>query len=85
MVLARNNQEIPLLCWITLRFLINTGNACHEFGVVKSLPLDMLTGGEFLRPQVCQSVRDAFGIEDGYCDAWVRNKEKMKEVHDPQL
>ena len=57
---------------------------------MKNLPIDMLIGGEFLLPHQCQitdkaSDRDAFGINDGYCDACVRNKEKMKSVHDPQL
>ena len=40
MVIAGNNQEIPLLGWITLRFTINTRTAYHEFGVVKNLPTD---------------------------------------------
>ena len=90
MIVAGNNQEIPLLGWITLRFTINTRTAYHEFGVAKNLPLDMLIGGEFLRPHECQimyqkSGRDAFGITEGYCDACIRNKEKMKAEHDPQL
>ena len=45
MFVAGNNQEIPLLGWITLRFTINTRSAYHEFGVVKDLPIDMLIGG----------------------------------------
>ena len=49
MVVAGNNQKIPLLGWIKLRFTINTRSAYHEFGVVENLPIDMLFGGEFLR------------------------------------
>ena len=52
-VVAGNNQEIPLEGWITLRFTINTRTAYHDFGVAMNLPLDMLIGGEFLRPHEC--------------------------------
>ena len=90
MVVAGNNQEIPLLGWITLRFTIKKRSAYHDFGVAKNLPIDMHIGGEFLRPHECQimykaSGRDAFGIKDGSCDVCLRNKEKMKAKHDPQL
>ena len=90
MVVAGNNQEIPLLGWITLRFTINTRSAYHEFGIVKDLPIDMLIGGEFLRSHECQIIykasgRDVFGIKDGCCEKCVRKKEKMKAEHDPQL
>ena len=90
MVVAGNNQEIPLLGWITLRFTIKRRSAYHDFGVVKNLPIDMLIGGEFLRPHECKimykaSGRDAFGIKDGSCDVCVRNKEKMKAENDPQM
>ena len=90
MVVAGNNREIRLLGWITIRFTINTRSAYHKFGVVKNLPIDMLIGGEFLRPHECQimykaSGRDAFEIKDRCCNACVRNKEKMKAEHDPQL
>ena len=76
--------------WITLRFTINTRSAYHDFGVVQNLPIDMLTAGEFLRQHECQfmykaSGLDAFGIKDGSCDVCLRNKEKMKAEHDPQL
>ena len=54
MIVAGNNQEIPLVGWITLRFTMNTRTAYHEFGVAKNLPLDMLIGGEYLRPHECQ-------------------------------
>ena len=43
-LVARNNQVIALLAWITLRFTINKGSADHEFVVVKILPIDMLIG-----------------------------------------
>ena len=36
MIVAANNQEIPLLGWITLRFTINTRTAYHDFGVAKN-------------------------------------------------
>ena len=90
MVVAGKNQEIPLLGWITLRFAINTRTAYHEFGVVKNLPIDMLIGGEFLRPYECQimyqaSRRDVFGMKDGTCEKCARNKEKLKAANDPQL
>ena len=90
MVVAGNNQEITLLGWITVRFPLNTRSAYHEFGVVKDLPIDMLIGGEFLRPHECQiiykaSARDVFGIKDGCCDKCARNKENLKAEHDPQL
>ena len=90
MGVAWNKQEIPLLGWITLHLSIIPRSAYHEFGVVKNLPIDMLIGGEFLRPNECQirykaSGRDAFGMQDGYSDAFVRNKEKIKAEHDPQL
>ena len=54
MIVAGNNQEIPLMGWITLRFTINTRIVYHDFGVAKNLPLDMLIGGEFQRPHECQ-------------------------------
>ena len=41
-VVAGNNQEIPLFCWITLGCTINTRSAYLEFGVVKNLHIDML-------------------------------------------
>ena len=41
MIVAGNNQEIPLLGWITLFFTINTRTAYHEFGVATNLPSDM--------------------------------------------
>ena len=90
MVVAGNIPEIPLLGWITLRFSINTGSANQEFGVEKDLPIDMIIGDEFLRPQECQIIytasgRDVFGIKNGWCEKCVRNKEKMKAEHDPQL
>ena len=90
MVVAGNNHEIPLLGLITLRFTINTRSAYHEYGVVKDLPIDMLIGGEFLRPHVCQIIyeasgRDVFGIKDGCCEKCARNKDKLKAEHDPQL
>ena len=90
MVVAGNNQEIPLVGWITLRFTINTRRAYHVFGVVKNLPIEMLIGGEFLRPHECQimykaSGLDAFGIKDGSCKECVQNKQKMKEEQDQQL
>ena len=56
MVVPGNNQEIPLLGWITLHFTINTPRAYHDFGVVKNLPIDMLIGGEFLRSHECQII-----------------------------
>ena len=88
MVVAGNNQEIPLLGWNTLRFTIFTRTAYHEFGVVKNLPIDMLIGGEFLRPHECEimyqaSGRDVFGMKDGSCKKWARNKEKLKAANDP--
>ena len=54
------------------------------------MPNDMLIGAEFRGPDDCQimckaSGRDAFGIKDGSCDLCLRNKEKMKREHDPQL
>ena len=61
MIVAGNNQEIPLLGWITLRFTINTRTAYHEFGVAKNLPLGMLIGGEFRRPHECQIMYQASG------------------------
>ena len=72
MVVAGNNQEIPVWGWITLRFTINTRSSYHEFGVVKNLPIDMLIGGEFLRPSECQIIykasgRDVLRIKDGCC------------------
>ena len=90
MVVAGNNQEIPLFCWISILFTINTRYAYHEFGVVKNLPIDMGIGAEFLRPKESQIIykasgRDAFGIKDGCCEKCARNKEKMKAEHDPQL
>ena len=48
--LTCNNEEIPLLGCITLRFIINTRSAYHEFRVVKNHPIDMLIGAEFIRP-----------------------------------
>ena len=56
MVVVGINQEIPMLGWITVRFTINTRSAYHEFGDVKKLPIDMLFGGEFLRPHECQII-----------------------------
>ena len=89
-VVAGNNQEIPLLVWITLRFSNNTRSAYHDFGVVKNRPIDMLIGGEFPRTHECQimnkaSGRNAFEITDGSCYVCLRNKEQMKAEHDPQL
>ena len=49
LVLAGNNQGIPLMGWIILRFNINTRRANHDFGVVRTMPIDMLIGEEFLR------------------------------------
>ena len=54
MIVAGNNQEIPLLGWFTLRFTINSRRVYHEFGVANNLPIDMLIGGEFLWPHECQ-------------------------------
>ena len=89
-IVAGNNQEIPLLGWITLRFNINTRTAYQEFGVAKNLPLDMIIGGEFLRSHDCrimyqESGRDAFGNKDGSCEKCVQNKEKLQVAKDPQL
>ena len=55
MVVARNNQEIPLLGWITIRFTFNTRSAYHEFGVAKNLSLAIISGGEFHRPHESKS------------------------------
>ena len=90
MVVAGNNQEIPVLGWITLRFTINTRSAYHDFGLVKNLPIDILIGDEFLRQHECQimykvSGRNAFGIKDGCSDVCLGNKEKRKAEHEPQL
>ena len=90
MVVGGNNYEITLLGWIILRFTIKRRSAYHEFGVVKNLPIDMLYGGEFLRPHVCQTLhnasgRDAFVMKDAICEKCTGNKEQMKTVHDPQL
>ena len=81
MAVAGNNQEIPLLGWITLRFTINTRSAYHDFDVVKNLPIDMLIEGEFLRTHECQimykaSGRDAFGIKDGSSDVCLCTRRK---------
>ena len=54
MVVTGNRQEIPLLDWITLRFSINTRRSYYDFGVVKNVPIDLLIGGEFLRPHESQ-------------------------------
>ena len=56
MVVAGNNQEIPILGWISLRFIINRRSAYHGFGVVKDLPIDMLIREEFLPPHECQII-----------------------------
>ena len=90
MVLEGNNQEFPLWGWITMRFTINTRSAYHAFGVLKNLPIDMPSGGKFPLQHECQimykaSLRDALGNNDGYCNACVRNKEKIKAEHDPKL
>ena len=53
MVVSENNQEIPLLGWITRRFTINTPSAYHVFGVVKNSLIGLLIGVEFLRPHEC--------------------------------
>ena len=76
--------------WITLLFTINRRTAYHEFGDVKNFPIDMRLGGEFLRPHECQIIyqasgRDVFGMKDGTCEKWARNKEKLKAAHEPQL
>ena len=61
MVVVEDNQEIPLLGWITLRFPINRPCAYHDFGVVENVPNDMLNGGDFLRPHECQIMYKASG------------------------
>ena len=78
MIVAGNNQEIPLVGWMSLRFTITKRTAYHEFGVVQNLPIDMLIGGEFLMQHECQimyqaSGRDVFGMNDGTCEKYVRN------------
>ena len=75
--------------WTTLRFTINTRNAYHEFGVVKDLSLDILIGGEFVRPHECQIIykasgRDVFGMKDGCCVKWASNKAQIKAEQDHQ-
>ena len=90
MLVAGNKEEIPLLGWITLRFSINKRSAYHGFDVVKNLPIDMLIGAEFLRPDeflivYTASGRDAFGIKHGSCDVCLLYKEKMKAEQDTQL
>ena len=81
MIVAGNNKEIPLLGWTTLRLTINRRSAYHEFAVLKDLPLDMLIGGEFLRPQEYQIIykasgRDVFGINEGCCEKCARKQGK---------
>ena len=61
MVVAWNNQEIPLFGSITLRFPLNTRSVSHDFGAAKNLPIYMLIGGEFVRPQECQIIYKASG------------------------
>ena len=89
MVVAGNNQEISWVGGITIRFPLNTGNAYQEVDVVRNLPIDMLIGGEFLRPHECQIVsrrRVAMLLESRMVVSMcLRNKEKRKMEHDPQL
>ena len=58
LVVAGNKPDIPILDLITVRFIINTRSNDHESGVVNNLSIDMLIGGEFLRPQERQIMEE---------------------------
>ena len=52
-VLAGDGLRVDLRGWALLVFNIGGHSVCHEVGVVRGLPLDLLVGGEFMAPHRC--------------------------------
>ena len=72
-VIAGNNASLNLGGFMTLRFQLAGHVLVHEFGVGKDLPVDIIIGGELLRPHECtisyaSTGRDIFHLGKATCE-----------------
>jgi len=89
-IIAGNGEPLGLVGWILLKFEIAGQTVLHEVGVVQSLPVDFIVGGEFFFNHRCM-----LGYEDNFTNCLIlrnkccllckKNYKLMKVTQDPQI
>ncbi|KAF0097232.1 MAG: hypothetical protein FD142_3166, partial [bacterium] len=89
-VLASNSRALELIGWAPLRLELGGRTIYHEVGVVHDLPVDVILGGELMRPHQCtlqyaDSGRNEFHMGLATCDKCDLTRERLREKKDAQL
>ncbi|KAF0096477.1 MAG: hypothetical protein FD144_5878, partial [Rhodospirillaceae bacterium] len=89
-VLASNSKALDVLGWAVLRMEVAGRAVYHEVGVVRELPVDVIIGGEFMRPHECSlkyadTGRNGFCLGAAECEKCTRNRERLRLEGDAQL
>ena len=89
-VVAGDGKDLELVGWTIIRLEFGSHSIYHEFGVVPELPVDVLFGGELMKPhsstlKYSTTGRNTFELGAGVCSICVTNKNYLKNVKSPVI
>ena len=89
-VVAGDGQKLELEGWVILKLEVTGRPLYHQFGIVKGLPVDILLGGELMRPHACtcqynQQGRGIFSLGTDKCKLCEENLQILKAENSPAL
>ena len=79
-----------MLLFMRLRFQLARHVLLHGLGVGRDLRIEIIIGGELLRPNECTIIyastgRDTFHLVKATCERCDANREQLRSAEDPQL
>jgi len=82
-VIAGDGKILDLIGWLILNFEVAGTTVYHEIGIVKDLPVDLLLGGELMKPHGCMlqyvtSGRNVFKLGNKTCATCKENYELIR-------
>ena len=89
-VVAGEGQRLELEGWVILKVEVTKRPVYHQFGIVNGLPVEILLGGEIMRPHACtcqnnQQGSGIFSVGTDKCQHCEENHQFLKPENSPAL